>query len=153
MDEDTHPADQSALQSKECWELLRSNNLGRLAVVGDLGPDVFPVTYAVDHGTVVFRTAAGSKLTAVLDHPAVAFEADGLTAGTAWSVVIKGRAKEVSGLYDSIDLTRLPLHSQQGGHKDHFVVVEPDSITGRRFELAAPAARESADSSRRAAPE
>ncbi len=59
----------------------------------DQRPDIFPVNYADDEATIVFRTAEGTKLSAVFVDSAVAFEVDGYnTKGDhpAWSVVIKG---------------------------------------------------------------
>ena len=77
----------------EAWTILRTATVGRLAVVGGDGPEIFPVNFVVDHGSVVFRTAAGSKLAMARGHR-VAFEADGYTETTreAWSVVLKGMA-------------------------------------------------------------
>ena len=75
----------------ECWTLLRSTPVGPLAKVVDGRPDIHPVNHLVDHGTVLFRTAEGTKLRAAVGHD-VAFEADGYDAGAAraWSVVVKG---------------------------------------------------------------
>ena len=39
-------------------------------------PEIFPINYVVDHGTVVFRTAEGTKLAGAVQRD-VAFEADG----------------------------------------------------------------------------
>jgi alkylation response protein AidB-like acyl-CoA dehydrogenase len=52
------------LATDECWALLRSTEVGRLAVAIMNKPDIFPVNYLVDHGAVVFRTAEGTKLAA-----------------------------------------------------------------------------------------
>jgi nitroimidazol reductase NimA-like FMN-containing flavoprotein (pyridoxamine 5'-phosphate oxidase superfamily) len=126
------------LAPHQCWALLRGTELGRLALVLEGHPEIFPITYLVDHGAVVFRTAPGSKLSAIHAQGAeqlVAFEADGVEGEVAWSVVIKGRAKEVTGLYDAIHSALLPLHPHQGGQKDHLVEVMPGEITGRRFSV------------------
>ena len=82
------------LEPPACWALLRSHEVGRLAVsIGDR-PDIFPINYVVDHGAVVFRTAEGTKLAGAIKGEAVAFEADGYEpdSGEAWSVVVKGHA-------------------------------------------------------------
>src|SRR4051794_22600393 len=80
------------LEADECWLLLSSAAIGRLAVsvAGDV--DIFPVNYVVDDGALVFRTAEGTKLVELVIAGRVAFEVDGLdpAAGEAWSVVIKG---------------------------------------------------------------
>ena len=52
----------TGLPANACWALLRSQEVGRLAVSIADRPEIFPVNYVVDHGTVVFRTAEGTKL-------------------------------------------------------------------------------------------
>jgi len=110
---------------------------GRLGVTSDGHPDIFPVNFLVDHGTVVFRTAPGTKMTAALNAP-VAFEADGVDpeANQAWSVVVKGHAEEVRKLYDLLDTTALPLFPWHTSPKHHLLRIVVDQITGRRFAIA-----------------
>ena len=64
------------LPTHESLALLRESPVGRLAVVVEGRPDIFPVNHVVDHGTVVFRTARGSKFWGAAGLP-VAFEVDG----------------------------------------------------------------------------
>ncbi|MEJ7772349.1 MAG: pyridoxamine 5'-phosphate oxidase family protein [Geodermatophilaceae bacterium] len=52
------------LSTSESWALLRDGVIGRLAVLVDDEPDIFPINYLVDHGSIVFRTANGTKLIA-----------------------------------------------------------------------------------------
>lgn len=126
------------LAEHESWLLLREAAVGRLAVVADGQPDVFPVNHVVDRGTVVFRTAEGTKLSAAVGQP-VAFEVDGYdpSSGEAWSVVVKGRAREVRELDDVLDALRLPLTAWHASPRTHLVRVVPSSVTGRRFQAVA----------------
>ena len=64
------------LDQSQCWEFLRSHEFGRLAfhLVDEV--HLTPVNYAVDHDTLLFRTAEGSKLLGVVMNPDVAFEVD-----------------------------------------------------------------------------
>lgn len=139
MDEHTFP-EVTVLNEHECWNLLRSVTTGRLAVIHDGQPDVFPLNYVVDHGTVVFRTGDGTKIAALTQSPQVAFETDGFTAGTgeAWSVVIKGLAEQISDLYEGLDALTLPLAPWQDGTKHHFVRILPTEVTGRQFAVVDP---------------
>lgn len=125
------------LSVSECWALLRSVPVGRLAVVIDGEPDVFPVNHVVDHGTIVIRTGPGSKHAAANRHT-VAFEVDGYDAerAQAWSVVVKGVAESVDRLYDLIDALQLPVFPWQSGPKPFFLRIEPDTITGRRIQVS-----------------
>ena len=122
------------LTASESWRLLREAAVGRLAVVVDGAPDIFPVNHIVDGGSLVFRTGEGTKLWGALGQ-LVAFEVDGLDAGSAvaWSVVVRGRATEVKQLHDVVEALELPLYPWQGGNKPRFVRIEPDAVTGRRF--------------------
>jgi nitroimidazol reductase NimA-like FMN-containing flavoprotein (pyridoxamine 5'-phosphate oxidase superfamily) len=118
-------------------ELVRANEVGRLAVAIANHPDIFPINYIVDRGTVVFRTAEGTKLAAAVLGVGVAFEVDGYDpdSGEAWSVVIKGRAVEIERMQDVFDALDLPLFPWHAGPKHRFVRIEPHDITGRRFHV------------------
>lgn len=128
------------LEHHECWSLLRTVSVGRLAVLVDGQPDIFPINYTVDGGTLVFRTGAGTKLAAASGGAAVALEADGVDAvsGLAWSVVVKGPAKVITGTEGILDSAALYLFPWQAGKKDTFVRVSPGTVTGRRFKVTAP---------------
>jgi nitroimidazol reductase NimA-like FMN-containing flavoprotein (pyridoxamine 5'-phosphate oxidase superfamily) len=125
------------LSAHDSWVLLRQAVVGRLALIVDDQPDIFPVNYKVDHGSVLFRTAQGRKLAGAVGHT-VAFEVDGYVEETAsaWSVVVKGTAKEVMRLYDVLEaFVEVPLYPWHPSPKSHVIRIEPDSITGRRFQV------------------
>ena len=125
------------LNSSECWEYVRQASVGRLAVVVDGRPDIFPINFAVDHGTVVFRSAKGTKLAAALADTPVAFEVDGYDDGLgfAWSVVLKGTASAFASIEDILDSEALELFPWQSGEKNHFVRISPVETSGRRFRI------------------
>jgi hypothetical protein len=60
MSGETSPEVQN-LEHHECWAMLRTVSVGRLAVLSDGRPDIFPINYTVDGGTLVFRTGEGSR--------------------------------------------------------------------------------------------
>ncbi len=121
----------------ECLELLADDVVGRLAVVSGGRPLIFPVNYALDGRNIVFRTDPGTKLSAESRAPAC-FEIDGIdrVAHVGWSVVATGRLEEVSE-YDERTLRRLrelpvPPEPWARGAKEHWMLLIPDQITGRR---------------------
>jgi hypothetical protein len=126
----------AVLDVQTCWQLVAGEEVGRLAVSVGQHPDIFPVNYAVDEETIVFRTAEGTKLSGLSVDSAVAFEVDAYDteAGTAWSVVIKGHAAEIP-MQDLLDDLAFPLFSWTATPKPRFVRVVPDEITGRRFHV------------------
>lgn len=128
------PVDEIA--ESECLGLLRTADVGRLAVqLVDGGVDIFPVNFVVDEGTIVLRTASGTKLDSIGHEPLVAFEVDHFDwyEGTAWSVVVKGRTAVVTDRNELLGLANVMLGSWQSGRKPFFVRICPSTMTGRRF--------------------
>ncbi|MEV8268014.1 pyridoxamine 5'-phosphate oxidase family protein [Microbacterium sp. NPDC076911] len=125
----------------ECWRLLESVDLGRLAIVaGDGRPDVFPMNFLVYDGSVIIRTAPGGKLQALHSNPAVAFEVDGSDVWRHWSVVMRGDVVRM----DADELIEasgaLELFSWSPTAKHNFLRLTPDSVSGRRFRKRLPTA-------------
>jgi uncharacterized protein len=127
----------TVLSAHESLALLRANVVGRLAVSITDHPDIFPINYLVDHGSIVFRTAEGTKLAAAVLGRGVAFEVDGYddTTGEAWSVVVKGHATEIEEMHELFEAAELPLFSWQAAPKHRVVRIEPVGISGRRFSV------------------
>jgi nitroimidazol reductase NimA-like FMN-containing flavoprotein (pyridoxamine 5'-phosphate oxidase superfamily) len=123
----------------ECLELLGSHQFGRLAVVIDARPVLFPINYALDGDSVVFRTAPGTKLSgAALGH--VAFEIDEVdeTTQTGWSVIVKGVGNDITSTLDerSEQLRALEIQPWVPGEHAHWVGILAQSVTGRRLRLS-----------------
>ncbi len=124
------------LDEQQCQHLLASKDIGRIAFSVQAEPEIFPVNYAADGSTVVFRTGEGTKLQlAVMLR--VAFEVDDWDAatGVGWSVVIKGVAEEITS---GIDPFAMALRSRRvvplaPGVREYWIAVYPGEITGRRF--------------------
>jgi nitroimidazol reductase NimA-like FMN-containing flavoprotein (pyridoxamine 5'-phosphate oxidase superfamily) len=123
------------LTKSECFELLARERVGRVAVVDDLGPVVFPVNFVLDRHMVVLRTGEGTKLDAACRGSRVAFEVDGTDTAThtGWSVVVRGEAIEVTDPAELARLRRLPLDPWAPGAKAHYVRILPTALTGRRI--------------------
>lgn len=128
------------LDAEECWTLLGQTGVGRLAVIAEGHPDVFPVNYKVDGQTLVFRTGAGTKQQAIQSDATVALEADAVSSqfGLAWSVVVKGKAARTVPTGPDLDDIRRALFPWQGVGQEHFIRITPESVTGRRFTVSAP---------------
>ena len=133
------PANTEDIPTADCWDLLAQNQVARLAVVHRGELDIFPISFVVDHGGIVFRTGAGTKLAAVRSHP-VALEVDGEDAvqGTRWSVVLKGQASRIEGVKAVLQDAFARLEPVQSGPKPWFVRIDPVSVTGRRLYVGMP---------------
>src|SRR5699024_7292745 len=89
--------------------------------------------YAIEHSALVIRTGEGTKVDAIRAHPRVAFEIDGVDTedGTAFSVVVKGNAKEINAPEDLQETLSLNVAALQSGTKSHFIRVLADAVPGR----------------------
>ena len=56
------PAELESLSETECLRRLTSHDFGRLAIIVDGRPVIFPVNYAVCNRVIAIRTAPGTKL-------------------------------------------------------------------------------------------
>jgi nitroimidazol reductase NimA-like FMN-containing flavoprotein (pyridoxamine 5'-phosphate oxidase superfamily) len=119
----------------ECLVLLGTKSVGRLAVpLPTDAPLVVPINYAVDGSHLVFRTGHGTKLRA-LHRGAVSFQVDEIDPATrtGWSVLVRGRAREVSGRAAG----HVGVDSWVSQDRRHWVRLEMRSVTGRRIERSA----------------
>lgn len=119
----------------ECAELLASAKIGRLGVVVEGRPEIFPVNHVVEEetGAIVFPTRPGTKLHGALGWPWVAFEVDGMDPESGWSVMVVGRAEEVA----EADVRRRAASQRSilwaGGADAVWVRIVPEKVTGRRI--------------------
>jgi uncharacterized protein len=125
----------NSLDDQEMWALLDRTPMGRLAVAAAGELDIFPVNYIVDEGSILFRTAAGTKLVELTVNAAVAFEIDGYDDSTAWSVVVKGRAARLDHQSEIDRADTLSLTPWIPTLKYTYVRVTPTSLSGRSFRL------------------
>jgi nitroimidazol reductase NimA-like FMN-containing flavoprotein (pyridoxamine 5'-phosphate oxidase superfamily) len=125
------------LSTSTCWALLRDVPIGRIALPGDGDVEVFPVNFVVDGGTIVLRTAAGTKLSLIAAGSRATFEVDevDVVEQTAWSVVLKGMVQVVIGHDAVIETFEMEVQTWQAGQKPTYVRLVPDSVSGRRFPI------------------
>lgn len=123
----------SILSERECWELLAGVALGRIVTSVDGRPEIFPVNYAVQGRTVLFRTAEGTKLVSTAINNRVLFEVDDHNAAEGWSVIVKGVARSLRTNEQIEEAERAQLVSWTASEKSHYVRVVPEAVTGRRF--------------------
>jgi uncharacterized protein len=122
----------------ECFELLKTQSVGRLAVAdhGYYPPHIVPVNFTVDGDTIVFRSDAGLKFRlSVLSEHSVSFEVDSVDreGHMAWSVVVQGRAELLR--QDEIDAMTYGawLQPWAPGARPEWVRIVPYTITGRQL--------------------
>jgi hypothetical protein len=121
----------------ECLELLAQANLGRIALVVDGQPQIFPVNYAMAGRIVVVQTGGGT----IFSHAPearVAFEIDDYDASAraGWSVMVQGVARDATDSFDDVSWAAhaAAVTPTAPGEKHHRIAIEPTQITGRRFQ-------------------
>ena len=123
------------LSDDESWNLLNSVSLGRLVThIGDQ-LELFPVNFVTQDGTLLFRTAEGTKLFSTVMNDKVLFEADDHTAAEGWSVIIRGTARVLSSSEDIYEAERAQLLPWVPTEKLRYVRIAPSEISGRRFQF------------------
>jgi nitroimidazol reductase NimA-like FMN-containing flavoprotein (pyridoxamine 5'-phosphate oxidase superfamily) len=125
------------LTLEECWQMLRDEEFGRLAyrLVDEV--HITPINYAVDGGTLLFRTAEGNKLLAVVMGSEVAFEIDRYGEESARSVVVRGVARLLPE-DEAHRAENVPLRPWVPTLKYNVVEIQPKVVSGRAFELSRP---------------
>jgi len=133
---ETDPSRFEVLDDDECRVLLGSAAIGRVGVVVDGQPLVFPVNYVFEGKSVIVRTGFGTLLSGA-SLALVAFEVDSFDAGTrsGWSVMVQGVGHDVT---DALDLTSEHLQTVEvlpwaPGPKPRLLRIDARTITGRRF--------------------
>jgi len=125
------------LSDAECVKLLRSHDLGRIALVDrEVRPLIFPVNYFFDEGVVVFRTAPGTKLDRA-PGALVGFEIDSWDPdrGVGWSVLVQGIAHDITQPRGAPTgrMRFWPVHPVAPGSRENWIGIWANEISGRRF--------------------
>jgi uncharacterized protein len=128
----------SILPEHECWDLLKSVSLGRLVTALGGQPQIFPVNFAVQRRTLLFRTAEGTKLISVAMNNHVVFEVDDHNVAEGWSVIVEGATRSLRTDEEIEEAERAQLLPWTTSVKTHYVRIHPERLTGRRFRFDAP---------------
>ena len=116
------------LPESECWRLLGTRPVGRLAWVGSEGLTVIPVNYELRDRTLVIRTTSYSTTAREVDDSPVAFEVDEVDEPShqGWSVLVRGHAR-----LHYATLTAEGPTTWRGGINRLQIEVPVERITGR----------------------
>ena len=123
------------LDEETCLALAATRPIGRVAVTVAALPAVFPVNHLVVGRDVYFRTGVGTKLAAAARKAVIAFEVDDFDTMThdGWSVLIVGRATDVTDAELDLQGFALPVEAWAHGERHRLVRVAGELITGRRI--------------------
>jgi uncharacterized protein len=129
-------AELETLSEADCLRRLAAHDFGRLAIVVDGRPLIFPVNYALCNRVIAIRTAPGTKLT-YAPGAEVAVEIDGTdrSSATRWSVLVQGLAVDATTALDDVSWTARGAkpHPAAPGRKDYRIAIEVRTVSGRTF--------------------
>jgi hypothetical protein len=128
--------DLEVISEDECLVLLGQHKLGRLALMVNHQPLIFPVNYDLHNRIITFRTAKGTKLSWA-PGSRVAFEIDDYdpSTGVGWSVLVQGLVVDATTALDEVSwIARAAAPQPRApGVKVHWLAISPTQISGRRF--------------------
>lgn len=132
----------AVLSESECRARLGTQKVGRLVTsVGEV-IDIVPINFVLDDRSIVFRTAAGSKLVELTINNAVLFEVDEVGETEGWSVVARGRARALEQEDEILAAEQLPLRPFVPTLKPTFVRIDIDELKGRAYRFGPEPRRE-----------
>src|ERR1035441_3220228 len=122
------------LDDEECWRLIRTARVGRVAVSVGAVPAVFPVAFVVVGCDILFFTGSGIKFDAAREGRSVTFEVDEIdvVAETGWSVLALGPIVPASPV-SKARAQALGLYPWAAGDRQQLLRIRPDFLSGRRI--------------------
>ena len=123
-------AHDDALSERECWELLATASVGRVALSVRALPVILPVQYYLDGHRLSLCLGHHALPELALDETIVAFAADSIDPVTrsGWSVQVQGRSVIPRGLRIDTDCGWPAAPAQ-------VVEIGPRTISGHRMHL------------------
>jgi len=123
-------AHDDALSERDCWELLATVSVGRLALSVRALPMILPVQYHLDGRRLAVCLGHHGLPERALDGTIVAFAADSIDPVTrsGWSVQVQGRSVIPRGL-------RIDTACDSPSPAAQVVEIEPGMISGHRMRL------------------
>ncbi len=128
------PGHLNELTEPECWELLRSHQVGRVGYCDGSGSVMLPVNYAVHDGAILFRTTPRGSLARHLRAGYASFEVDEIDDYTqsGWSVLVRGQARAMEPEDLPPDASDRPV-PWASGERPLVVRITASTVTGRRL--------------------
>lgn len=117
----------------EVDSILADTTFGRLAVSVANVPYIFPINVVSFRGGLLFRTAPGTKLSAVAVGNPVTFEVDEVGTTGGWSIIVIGTATQLVHANDVAEADRSGLNPLLPTRKQSYVFIEPTKKSGRKF--------------------
>ena len=123
----------------ECWQLLDTTTIGRLAFATDDGIVILPINFLVYEERIYVRTEPGSTIAALADgNDDVAFEVDYHDGWNqwGWSVLVKVATEEAGTLEGERAIASSGrLGAWAPGNRSLVIRLTPRTVSGRRVSM------------------
>jgi nitroimidazol reductase NimA-like FMN-containing flavoprotein (pyridoxamine 5'-phosphate oxidase superfamily) len=121
------------LDTDRCWELLDTHVVGRVGFTSGDEQMILPVSYVVDKGHILIRTGRTDIFDKLEVGAPIAFEIDDTDRlfEAGWTVLVKGRASEITDANEGFAAERLPIDLRTSGPHNHWIRITPRSVIGR----------------------
>lgn len=110
------------LTTKEIFDVLESNYIGRISCSVGTKSYIVPITYSFDKetGTIISRSGEGMKVDMLRENPNVCFETEQIQDINHWKTVIAwGSYKELEGSYARNELHKMVTRLRALLREDH----------------------------------
>jgi nitroimidazol reductase NimA-like FMN-containing flavoprotein (pyridoxamine 5'-phosphate oxidase superfamily) len=124
------------LSEQECWELLGTQEVGRIGFVVDGVPQIFPVNFQVHERRILFRTTPYGAVAQAVTGVPIAFEVDTIESAsqTGWSVLLSGLGQHETDPYVLSQLWGPDRATPWAdGSRVLWISLTPSVISGRRI--------------------
>lgn len=123
------------LSDEESWEIIQSNQIGRIASAREGAPDIYPVTYVVHNWKIYFRTGTESRLRKETNGRLVAFESGSQVMHQFSSTVALGIVKTLTNEQAAQTLDQLPIVEFAPDSDYVWMELDPTELRGRRLNV------------------
>ncbi len=120
------------LSPAECFRLLASESLGRVALTSGALPVVMPVQYGVFGSCIVIPTAPGTTLALATRDAVISLETDAVEGDEIWSVLVTSLARELTDPELLLEVRETSLVRWAPVGSDRYVTLSTALISGRR---------------------
>lgn len=126
------------LTDDQAWDIIRENQIGRIATGREGAPDIHPVTYVMHDWKIYFRTENDSRLRKETEGRLVAFEVAFQMMRHISSTVALGVTRMMTDDEVADILDKLPIIEHAPDAEYVWMELEPHEVRGRRLSVLNP---------------
>lgn len=129
---------ETPLDERECWQLIRTVPVGRLAFTEHALPVILPAHFIIRDAEIVLASLADARVISADRGAIVAFEVDAYQPATqeGWCVSTLGRSRRITDTQEITALDELHFNPWTGDPNRHYIAIEVNRLRGKALTLA-----------------